>query len=161
MPDPISHFISAQDGLRLHARIWGPLMAPGRPVVCLPGLTRTGADFHVLASALAGDAKRPRAVIALDARGRGASDHDPDPRNYNLPVELSDLLALLTALELGPAVFLGTSRGGILAMLLAAARPNAIAGVVLNDVGPLMVAGPRTPSASRSTTSRTILASSG
>src|SRR5215831_10721727 len=138
MPEPVSHFVTAPDGLQLYARFYGSALAPGLPVVCLAGLTRNSADFDVLARALAGDSKRPRAVIALDARGRGRSDYDTDPRNYSLPVELADLLALLTALELPPAVFIGTSRGGILAMLLAVARPGAIAGVVLNDIGPLI-----------------------
>ena len=132
---PYSTFISAPDGLRLHARCYVGRNAPGNPVVCLPGLARTAADFEKLATALSQQAPHPRRVIALDYRGRGLSAYDPDPANYSFPVELADLLAVITALEATPAIFIGTSRGGILAMLLAAVRPNAIAGVVLNDIG--------------------------
>jgi len=131
-----SNFITAQDGLRLHAQEWGSGTAAALPVVCLPGLARTVVDFEPLARALAGDEKSPRRVVALDSRGRGKSQYDRDPANYNLKVELADLLAVLTALEIPQAVFVGTSRGGILTMLLAAARPSAIAGCVLNDIGP-------------------------
>ena len=131
-----SKFISAPDGLKLHVRCWGPRAAEGMPVVCLPGLARTAADFEALAPALAdGGARR---VIALDYRGRGQSEYDPDPENYNLAVELADVLAVATALECLPAIFVGTSRGGILTMLLAAQRPAAIAGAVLNDIGPVI-----------------------
>ncbi len=72
------------------------------------------------------------------SRGRGKSQYDRNPENYNLNVELADLLAVLTALDVGEAVFVGTSRGGILAMRLAAVRPTAIAGCVLNDIGPVI-----------------------
>jgi pimeloyl-ACP methyl ester carboxylesterase len=133
-----SQFITAPDGLKLHVGAYGSRTAVSVPVVCLPGLARTGADFDALAQALAGDRKRPRYVVAMDYRGRGRSDYDRNPLNYNFATELADVLAVLTALDIGPAVFVGTSRGGILAMLLASARPTAIAGVVLNDIGPVI-----------------------
>ena len=134
---PRSVFVSAADGLRLHARVYGPSAAAGPAVICLPGLTRTQADFETLALGLTCDGQSRR-VIALDSRGRGQSDYDRDPVNYNLVVELADVLAVATALEALPAVFVGTSRGGLLTMLLAVARPTAIAAAVLNDIGPVI-----------------------
>ncbi len=131
-----SLFITAQDGLRLHVRRYGTSAARRLPVLCLPGLTRNGADFHELALALG--ATEPRLVFTIDSRGRGRSDHDPNPDNYSFAVELADVLAVLAALEIGRAVVLGTSRGGILAMLLGAQRPGALAGVILNDIGPVI-----------------------
>jgi pimeloyl-ACP methyl ester carboxylesterase len=133
-----SIFISAPDGLRLHARCYGRGSAQGTPVVCLPGLARTAADFEALASALTHEGVHPRRVIALDYRGRGLSDYDRDPGNYSLQIELADVIAVITTLDSLPAIFVGTSRGGILAMLLAVVRPTAITGVVLNDIGPVI-----------------------
>ena len=133
-----SNTVSAQDGLRLHVRDYGRGNNGALPVVCLPGLSRTSADFDALATALAGHAEQPRRVLALDYRGRGLSEHDRDPTNYNVGVEAADVITVLTALGVGTAVFVGTSRGGILTMLLAAQRPTLIAGAVLNDIGPVV-----------------------
>jgi pimeloyl-ACP methyl ester carboxylesterase len=138
MSDPVSHFVTAQDGLKLHVRAHGSQASTALPVLCLPGLTRTGADFHPLASALANDTETPRYVLALDYRGRGLSDYDSNPDNYSLPVELADVLSVLTALAIGKAVFVGTSRGGLLTMLLGSTKPAVLAGAVLNDIGPVI-----------------------
>jgi len=139
MSDPISHFVTAQDGLKLHVRAYGARAATALPLVCLPGLARTSADFDPLARALT--TEHARYVLAIDYRGRGLSGYDLDADNYSLPVELADLLSVLTALEIGRAVFVGTSRGGLITMLLGSARPAAIAGVVLNDIGPVIETG--------------------
>jgi pimeloyl-ACP methyl ester carboxylesterase len=122
----------------LHVRSYGSRAASALPVVCLPGLARTAADFHPLAAALAADPAKPRLVLALDYRGHGQSAYDRNSDNYTLPVALADLLAVLTALEIALAIFLGTSYGGLLAMMLAVWRPTAIAGVILNDIGPVI-----------------------
>ena len=125
-PAPSSSFLSAPDGLRLHVRGHGQRSASALPVLCLPGLARTAEDFDALAEALANDATRPRRVIALDYRGRGQSAYDRNPANYSFQTEIADVLAAATALDCLPAIVVGTSRGGILAMLLAALRPSAI-----------------------------------
>lgn len=133
-----SIFVTAQDGLRLHVAQYGPRSGRALPVVCLPGLARTVADFAMLAPALAHGVDRGRRVIAIDSRGRGRSDYDSNPANYNVAVELGDVVSVLTALGIGPAVFVGSSRGGILAMLMAVAHPTLMAGAVLHDIGPVL-----------------------
>lgn len=135
-----SVFVTAQDGLRLHVREYGARTAPGLTVVCLPGLARTVADFDALAPVLAFQDGRVRRVIALDSRGRGQSEYDRNPENYNLAVELGDVFTVLTALSVAKAVFIGSSRGGMLAMLLGVAHPTLVAGVVLHDIGPVIEA---------------------
>jgi pimeloyl-ACP methyl ester carboxylesterase len=138
-------FVSAADGLRLYARDYGPLSnAPDAggpiPVVCLPGLTRTSEDFHDLAVSLSQDSHRPRRVLCLDYRGRGRSEWAPDWRTYDVRVEVNDTLQVLTAAGIEQAIFVGTSRGGLIIMALSAVRPTILAGVVLNDVGPAIEA---------------------
>lgn len=136
-PEFEDFFYSAQDGLRLHARIYGDENRGKLPVVCLPGLTRNAADFHELALQLTREAI-PRRVIAFDYRGRGRSQYDRDWRRYDIMVETADLLAGLTTLDIEHAAFIGTSRGGLIIHVLAAMRPGALKAVVLNDVGPVI-----------------------
>jgi pimeloyl-ACP methyl ester carboxylesterase len=131
-----SRFVTSHDGLRIHVREYNERSSPGLPVVCVPGLARTAADFDVLAPVLAAGPPR-RHVAAIDLRGRGHSDHDSDQTNYNCTIELADIVSVLIALGVGPAVFVGSSRGGVLTMMLATVHPTAIAGVVLHDVGPV------------------------
>lgn len=136
---PESRFIAAPDGLSLHVRCYGGAIASANPpVLCLPGLARTEADFEPLARYLTSDEANPRRVYALDSRGRGRSGYDPDWKNYNLAVELGDVIAAMTALGLARSILVGTSRGGMLTMLLAATQPALVAGAVLNDIGPVI-----------------------
>ncbi|NSY38056.1 alpha/beta fold hydrolase [Leisingera sp. ANG59] len=120
------HF-DTSDGLRLHYSDAGS----GSPLLCLAGLTRDSRDFRYFAP----HAARYR-MITLDARGRGQSDHDPYFLNYNVLRESQDVLALLDHLGLGQAAILGTSRGGLVAMTLAAMAKDRLSAVILNDVGP-------------------------
>jgi pimeloyl-ACP methyl ester carboxylesterase len=135
-----SAFVTAQDGLTLHVRRYGSRHASAHSVVCLPGLARTAADFHPLATALAADPANPRLVLALDYRGHGQSQCDHNPKNYAIRVALADLSAVLAAFQITSAIFIGTSFGGVLAMMLAVLPPAAVAGVILNDIGPVMEA---------------------
>ena len=129
-------FTASADGLRLHARAIGPADSPALPVLCLPGLTRTAEDFDAIALALAHDPQYPRRAVAMDYRGRGQSGYDPNPANYAVPVETADVLALALAAGISRAILLGTSRGGLISMVIAATRPELAAGIILNDIGP-------------------------
>ena len=131
------HYASFDD-LRLHVRHYPVADAKARPVVCLPGLTRNARDFHYLASYLSHHPQRPRAVYCVDYRGRGGSQYDRDWRNYTPFIELIDALDFMTLQDLHEAAIIGTSRGGIIAMMMAALRPTAMGVVVLNDIGPVM-----------------------
>jgi len=124
------------DGLHLYARDYAASSGPARlPVVCIHGLTRNSADFDELAPEIA---RMGRRVIAPDVRGRGHSDHDPDPANYNPVVYAGDIVKLLHDLGIARAVFVGTSMGGLITMTLAMRHLELIAGAVLNDVGPVL-----------------------
>jgi pimeloyl-ACP methyl ester carboxylesterase len=129
------HHISAQDGLSLYVRDYGPRHMHRLPVLCLPGLARTSADFHDVALALSQHKSKPRRVVSVDYRGRGRSAYDPVWQNYDLKIELNDVQSIMAAMGLPEAIFLGTSRGGILTMLMGASRGGAVKGAVLNDIG--------------------------
>lgn len=129
-------FTTSQDGLKLYACRLGPAEGALTPVVCLPGLTRSTLDFEEVAQHIAAGGKRT--VWAFDYRGRGRSDYDRDWKNYDLRIELGDISDQLTALGIPPAVFLGTSRGGLLTCLIGMTRPAALRGAILNDIGPVI-----------------------
>jgi len=135
-PEPVSHYIRASDGLRLHYFDY-PAPTSGRegllPAVCLPGLARSADDFDLVARALQADGRR---ALALDYRGRGRSEWDPDWRHYDFDVEQADVMAQLADAGVPQAVFIGTSRGGLHTMRIAARRPGVVRGAVLNDIGP-------------------------
>jgi pimeloyl-ACP methyl ester carboxylesterase len=127
------HWTSA-DGLKLHAHDHAAVGPGDRgAVICLHGLTRNGRDFEDLAPKIAATGRR---VLAADVRGRGQSDRDPNPGNYNPLVYAGDVISLMAAANLPGAIFIGTSMGGLITMTLSAMRPDLIAGIVLNDVGP-------------------------
>ena len=140
--DDADRFAHAPDGLRIHYRDLGPGGVDIPPLVCLPGLTRTVDDFAVVAERIATGApgEPARRVIVVEYRGRGLSDHDPDPAGYSVATEADDVLAVLQAAGVGEAVILGTSRGGLIAFVLAGRRPSLLRGVILNDIGPVLEA---------------------
>jgi len=104
----------------------------GQPLLCLAGLTRNGRDFDYLAPHLEGVR-----LIRPDYRGRGAS-HWADPASYTVPREARDAVELLDHLGLARAAVLGTSRGGLVAMMLAVTAKDRLAGVMFNDIGPVV-----------------------
>jgi pimeloyl-ACP methyl ester carboxylesterase len=135
---PRDIFYASFDDLRLHVRHYPAPDAKLRSVICLAGLTRNGRDFNHLATYLSRHPGRPRNVYCLDYRGRGASQYDRNWRNYVPYIELLDTLDFLTVQGLHRAGIVGTSRGGIIAMMMAAFRPTAMGPVVLNDIGPVI-----------------------
>lgn len=121
-------FFTANDGARLAYSDEGA----GLPVLCLTGLTRNMGDFDYLAPHLSGVR-----LIRMDYRGRGRSDHS-GAATYTVPQEGKDALALLDHLGIERAAVLGTSRGGLIGMLLAAVAHDRLLGLCLNDVGPVI-----------------------
>ena len=127
----VIHRLTAWDGLPLVAHEWDAGDV-GTPLLCLPGLVRTGEDFAELAQQIGAG----RRVVAPDYAGRGASGRSADVTRYGPEACLRDVLDLCAALHLHAVVAIGTSFGGLLAMGIGAARPTLLRGVVLNDIGP-------------------------
>lgn len=119
-------FFTASDGARIAFQDHGA----GQPVLCLAGLTRTMADFDYLAPHL-GDLR----MIRMDYRGRGRSDRT-GAATYTVPQEARDAVELLDHLGVARAAVLGTSRGGLIGLFLAATAHDRLQGLCLNDVGP-------------------------
>ncbi|WP_265500983.1 alpha/beta fold hydrolase [Paracoccus beibuensis] len=116
----------ASDGARIAFSDEGA----GLPVLCLAGLTRTLADFDYVAPHLP-DVR----LIRMDYRGRGGSEWT-GPDSYTVPREARDAVELLDHLGVAKAAILGTSRGGLNGLFLAATAHDRLLGLCLNDVGP-------------------------
>lgn len=130
-----AHWQSA-DGLSLHYRDYPARSGDaGRPaVVCLPGLTRNARDFTGLAERLSAEWR----VICPEMRGRGDSDYSKNSATYTPMTYVQDVNLLLDELGLERIVVIGTSLGGLMAMILAMITPQRLAAVALNDVGPVI-----------------------
>jgi pimeloyl-ACP methyl ester carboxylesterase len=131
---PIS--FTSTDGLILYARDYQAAAGQAHlPVICIHGLTRNSSDFDELAPEIAGLGRR---VIAVDVRGRGHSQRDPNPDNYNPVVYAGDIEKLMHDLGIARAVFIGTSMGGLITMTVASRNMDLVAAAVLNDIGPVI-----------------------
>ncbi|MEM1142289.1 MAG: alpha/beta hydrolase [Pseudomonadota bacterium] len=126
-------YYTSDDRLRLYARDYpGPSNSDLLPILCMHGLSRNSADFSWIASHLA----QTRRVISVDQRGRGRSAYDPNPANYTPLTYAGDMFTLLDHLGLTRVVVIGTSMGGIMAMIMQSLQPGRMAAVILNDIGP-------------------------
>lgn len=131
---PIS--FTSTDGLTLYARDYPAGAGQAHlPVICIHGLTRNSSDFDELAPEIA---RLGRRVIALDVRGRGHSQRDPNPDNYSPNVYAGDVEKLMHDLGIARAVFIGTSMGGLITMALSAKNIDLVAAAILNDIGPVI-----------------------
>jgi pimeloyl-ACP methyl ester carboxylesterase len=136
MPNYTEISFTSDDGLRLYARDYAAASGPARlPVICIHGLTRNSADFDELAPLIAALSRR---VLAVDVRGRGHSQRDPNHDNYNPAVYAGDVAKLMSDLGIARAVFIGTSMGGLITMTLAAQHIELVAAAVINDIGPVL-----------------------
>nr|VFJ62269.1 MAG: Pimeloyl-ACP methyl ester carboxylesterase [Candidatus Kentron sp. FW] len=122
---------TCRDGLSLFCRDLGPRSSTP-PILCLPGLTRNSKDFIALAERH-GDTHR---FLCPDLRGRGLSEWDPDYTRYRPTTYVEDIWELLAFLEVEKFLIIGTSLGGLMAMIMANTRPEMVSGIVLNDIGP-------------------------
>ncbi|ACP24609.1 putative hydrolase [Sinorhizobium fredii NGR234] len=135
------HYFLARDGLKLYGRHYGTGIGRGEEktrIVCLPGLTRNSRDFHPLAAFLASPEGGAHSVVTLDYRGRGQSERDSDKSRYAIAIEAEDVVAACAHFGIGKAIFIGTSRGGLILHHLITSAPALIARVVLNDIGPVI-----------------------
>lgn len=138
MADFTEHHHRLRDGLRLYCRDYPGGPSSRLPVLCLPGLTRNSRDYEDLAPHLAAQGRR---VLCPDYRGYGRSDRDLEWMHYQIEYDAADVIDLLDGLGVARVHVVGTSRGGLIAMMLAASHPARIAGAVINDVGPDVIHG--------------------
>lgn len=101
---------------------------PGHPLLAMHGHFGEGRTFARLAAALT-----PRwRLVAPDQRGHGESDRTAD---YSRAGYVRDAIALLDHLGFDRVPVIGHSLGGVNAYQLAAARPDRVSAMVIEDIG--------------------------
>jgi pimeloyl-ACP methyl ester carboxylesterase len=136
MPTYTEISFTSTDGLALYARDYPAAAGEARlPVICIHGLTRNSSDFDELAPEIA---RLGRRVLAVDVRGRGHSQRDPNPDNYKPAVYAGDIEKMMRDLALPRAVFIGTSMGGLITMSVATRNIELVSAAILNDIGPVI-----------------------
>ncbi|MQX35596.1 alpha/beta fold hydrolase [Roseospira navarrensis] len=136
------HVLCARpEGLkRMVYREWGPpATSPDPalpPVLCVHGLSRNSHDFDELGQTLAEAGGRH--TLACDVLGRGQSDWLADSSGYQVPNYVGDMSALIARAGTDQVDWVGTSMGGLIALVIAASPLSPIRRLVLNDVGPFV-----------------------
>lgn len=135
MDNYIDCWYHSEDGLRLYARDYPCADRDNEQpatILCMHGLTRNSADFAGLADHL----RERYRVLSVDQRGRGRSEYDPVVAHYTPATYVGDMFTLLDRMGVNEVILVGTSMGGLMSLLMAAAQPDRIRAMVLNDIGP-------------------------
>ena len=126
--DPTPRVVSLplRDGRELSALRAGA--GDGLPIVFLHGLGGSQSTWQVVLAGLV----EGHQTIAIDLPGHGASSADPES-DYSIAGLASAVLDALESLDLKRPVIVGHSLGGAIALKIASARPDQVAGVVAID----------------------------
>jgi pimeloyl-ACP methyl ester carboxylesterase len=136
MTEPQRKTVQCLSPLGLHRMAYKEWGDPGNPnvLICVHGVTRISDDFDNMARALA-DAYR---VVCPDVVGRGQSSWLRDPMYYQVPQYVSDMVTLISRLNVETVHWFGTSMGGMIGMGLASLPDSPVRKLVLNDIGPAL-----------------------
>jgi pimeloyl-ACP methyl ester carboxylesterase len=126
--EPRSRRLPGSDGLGIHVLEWSEA---GTPLLLVHGF---GNEAHIWDDFAPIVAPHYR-TVAVDLRGHGDSDHDPE-RRYDYDHHVADLEAVSAALGIERLVLVGHSFGGRTGVLFAAKHPERMAGLVIVDIGP-------------------------
>ena len=126
--NPTDRMISGVDGLGLHLLDWG---GRGTPLLFVHGY---GHNAH-LWDPLVPDLVDHYRVLALDNRGHGDSEPDPEFRYHNAAIA-RDVQAVVEQLELDQLALVGHSQGGHACLRVAGRHPERIRRLVLAEAGP-------------------------
>ncbi|AXK62604.1 alpha/beta hydrolase [Burkholderia sp. IDO3] len=127
---PAGIFTDVPGGLRLHHFEAGE----GRPVVFIHGSGPGASGFSNFKHNYAAFAAAGHRAIVVDLPGYGQSSKPADVA-YTLDFFVGALHAQLTALGIGPAVLLGNSLGGAIALKYALDHPDAVDGLIMMAPG--------------------------